>query len=103
MKKTAVITGITGQDGSYLCEQLLDKGYEVHGVIRRSSTFNTARIEHLYTRIEDPNPKIHLHYIDTLDSLHLLGLFEKIVPTEIYNLAALSHVAQSFDQPEYSA
>jgi GDPmannose 4,6-dehydratase len=103
MKKTAVITGITGQDGSYLCEQLLDKGYEVHGVIRRSSTFNTARIDHLYTRIEDPNPKIHLHYIDTLDSLHLLGLFEKIVPTEIYNLAALSHVAQSFDQPEYSA
>lgn len=103
MKKTAVITGITGQDGSYLCEQLLDRGYEVHGVIRRSSTFNTARIEHLYTRTEDPNPKIYLHYIDTLDSLHLLGLFEKIVPTEIYNLAALSHVAQSFDQPEYSA
>jgi len=103
MAKTAVITGITGQDGSYLCEQLLSRGYEVHGVIRRSSTFNTARIEHLYTRIEDPNPKIHLHYIDTLDSLHLLGLFEKIVPDEIYNLAALSHVAQSFDQPEYSA
>ena len=103
MKKTAVITGITGQDGSYLCEQLLEKGYEVHGVIRRSSTFNTARIDHLYTRIEDPNPKIHLHYIDTLDSLHLLSLFERISPDEIYNLAALSHVAQSFDQPEYSA
>jgi GDPmannose 4,6-dehydratase len=103
MKKTAVITGITGQDGSYLCEQLLEKGYEVHGVIRRSSTFNTARIDHLYTRTEDPNPKIHLHYIDTLDSLHLLSLFDRIAPDEIYNLAALSHVAQSFDQPEYSA
>ncbi len=101
--KIALITGITGQDGSYLAEQLLDKGYEVHGLIRRSSTFNTSRIEHLYQSTENPVQKIHLHYIDAVDSLHLFGLIEKIQPDEIYNLAALSHVAQSFEQPEYSA
>ncbi len=103
MAKVALITGITGQDGSYLAEQLLARGYEVHGIIRRASTFNTARIEHLYKSVESPDQKIHLHYIDTGDALHLFSLMEKIQPDELYNLAALSHVAQSFEQPEYSA
>lgn len=102
MSKVALITGITGQDGSYLAEQLLEKGYEVHGLVRRASTFNTARLENLYQSTEDLQ-KIHLHYIDAVDSLHLFNLIERIAPDEIYNLMALSHVAQSFDQPEYAA
>jgi GDPmannose 4,6-dehydratase len=102
MGKKALITGITGQDGSYLAEQLVEKGYEVHGLVRRASTFNTSRLENLYRSTED-NQKIHIHYIDAFDSLHLFSLIEKIAPNEIYNLMALSHVAQSFDQPEYSA
>jgi GDPmannose 4,6-dehydratase len=102
LSKVALITGITGQDGSYLAEQLLEKGYEVHGLVRRASTFNTARLENLYQSTEDLQ-KIHLHYIDAVDSLHLFNLIERIAPDEIYNLMALSHVAQSFDQPEYAA
>ena len=102
MNKVALITGITGQDGSYLAEQLLDKGYEVHGLVRRASTFNTARLENLYRSTEETQ-KIQIHYIDAFDSLHLFNLIERISPDEIYNLMALSHVAQSFDQPEYSA
>jgi GDPmannose 4,6-dehydratase len=100
--KVALITGITGQDGSYLAEQLLDMGYEVHGFVRRASTFNTSRLDSLYRSTEDPQ-EIHLHYIDTFDSLHMHNLIERISPNEIYNLMALSHVAQSFDQPEYAA
>lgn len=100
MKKTALITGITGQDGSYLAEQLLEKGYEVHGLVRRSSTFNTSRLENLYRSTEEPQ-RINIHYIDAFESLHLYALIEKISPDEIYNLMALSHVGQSFDQPEY--
>ncbi len=102
MGKVALITGITGQDGSYLAEQLLEKGYEVHGLVRRSSTFNTSRLDSLYRSTEEPQ-KIQLHYIDTFDSLHMYSLIERISPNEIYNLMALSHVAQSFDQPEYAA
>ena len=102
MDKVALITGITGQDGSYLAEQLLDMGYEVHGLVRRASTFNTSRLDSLYRSTEDPQ-EIHLHYIDTFDSLHMHNLIERISPNEIYNLMALSHVAQSFDQPEYAA
>lgn len=101
MSKIALITGITGQDGSYLAEQLSDKGYEVHGLVRRASTFNTARLENLYRSTEETQ-KIHIHYIDGFDSLHLFNLIEQTKPTEIYNLMAMSHVAQSFDQPEYS-
>ena len=102
MKKVALITGITGQDGSYLAEQLLAKGYEVHGLLRRSSTFNTARLGDLY-RSTELGQKITLHYADSVDSLHLYQIINEVCPTEIYNLAALSHVAQSFDQPEYAA
>ncbi len=102
MSKVALITGITGQDGSYLAEQLLEKGYEVHGLVRRASTFNTARLENLYRSTEEAQT-IHIHYIDAFDSLHLFSLIERIRPNEIYNLMALSHVAQSFDQPEYTA
>lgn len=101
--KTALITGLTGQDGSYLAELLLHKGYQVHGIVRRASTFNTARIEHLYKSTESTDKLLHIHYVDTIDSLHLYSLIEKVFPDEIYNLAALSHVAQSFDQPEYVA
>lgn len=102
MGKIALITGITGQDGSYLAEQLVEKGYEVHGLVRRASTFNTARLENLY-RSTEITQKIHIHYIDAFDSLRLFNLIESVSPDEIYNLMALSHVAQSFDQPEYSA
>lgn len=98
----ALITGITGQDGSYLAEQLLEKGYEVHGLVRRASTFNTSRLDSIYRSTEDVQ-RVKLHYVDAVDSLHLYQLIEKIEPNEIYNLAALSHVAQSFDQPEYTA
>ena len=100
--KRALITGVTGQDGSYLAEQLASKGYEVHGLVRRASTFNTARIDSLY-RSTELEQKLNIHYIDSVDSLHLYQLIETIQPEEIYNLAALSHVAQSFDQPEYAA
>lgn len=105
--KKALITGITGQDGSYLAELLISKGYEVHGIIRRSSSFNTGRIEHLYMDdlIEDMHKgrKIYLHYGDLTDSSNLISLVKQIEPDEIYNLAAQSHVKVSFDSPEYTA
>jgi GDPmannose 4,6-dehydratase len=101
-KKTAFITGITGQDGSYLAELLLAKGYIVHGLIRRASTFNTQRIEHLYTDPHDPGAKLFLHYGDLTDGSRLSTLLAEIQPTEIYNLAAQSHVRVSFDEPEYT-
>ncbi len=107
MCKVALITGITGQDGSYLAEFLLEKGYEVHGIIRRSSSFNTERIEHLYIEelIRDMHikRKVHLHYGDMTDSTNLIRLIREIQPDEIYNLAAMSHVKFSFEVPEYTA
>lgn len=107
MKKIALITGITGQDGSYLAELLLEKEYEVHGLIRRSSSFNTERIEHLYMNdlIEDMHKKrnFYLHYADMTDSMSITRLIREIKPTEIYNLAAQSHVQVSFEVPEYTA
>ena len=103
MSKKALITGITGQDGSYLAELLLDKGYEVHGIIRRSSSFNTGRIDHLYNNPEISGNKLFLHYGDLTDTSNLNRLLEKIVPDEIYNLAAQSHVKVSFEVPEYTA
>ncbi|WP_302366770.1 GDP-mannose 4,6-dehydratase [Brachyspira aalborgi] len=101
--KKALITGITGQDGSYLAELLLEKGYEVHGIIRRSSSFNTGRIEHLYQDFHVNDVRVFLHYGDLADSSALSRLLEKIQPDEIYNLAAQSHVRVSFDIPEYTA
>ena len=101
--KRALITGITGQDGSYLTELLLDKGYEVHGVIRRSSTFNTGRIDHLYRDPHLDGVRMFLHYGDLTDSSNLSRLIEKIRPDEIYNLGAQSHVQVSFEVPEYTA
>ncbi len=102
--KTALITGITGQDGSYLTELLLDKGYEVHGLIRRSSSFNTQRIEHLlYQGPHEPSSRLTLHYGDMSDGTGLRHVLEKAQPDEVYNLAAQSHVRVSFDQPEYTA
>lgn len=101
--KKALITGITGQDGSYLAELLLEKGYEVHGIIRRSSSFNTGRIEHLYQDFHVNDARVFLHYGDLADSSALSRLLEKIQPDEIYNLAAQSHVRVSFDIPEYTA
>ncbi len=107
MKKTALISGITGQDGSFLAEFLLNKGYEVHGIMRRSSSFNTGRIEHLYLEdwVKDMgNPRrIELHYGDMTDSSSLVRIIQKVRPDEIYNLAAQSHVKVSFDVPEYTA
>jgi len=107
MKKIALITGITGQDGSYLAELLLEKNYEVHGIIRRSSSFNTGRIEHLYIDevLKDMhiNRKLILHYGDMTDSTNLIRLIREIKPDEIYNLAAMSHVKVSFEVPEYTA
>ncbi len=100
--KKALITGITGQDGSYLAEFLLSLGYEVHGLIRRSSSFNTERIEHIYTDFHDPGARVFLHYGDLSDSSQLTNLIYKIRPDEIYHLAAQSHVRVSFDMPEYS-
>ena len=102
-KKCAFITGITGQDGSYLCELLLSKGYEVHGLIRRSSSFNTGRIDHLYQDRHEENVRLFLHYGDLTDSSNLNRLLEKIAPDEIYNLGAQSHVKVSFEVPEYTA
>lgn len=101
-RKRAIITGITGQDGSYLAELLLDKGYEVHGLIRRSSTFNTARIDHLYIDPHDPEARLFLHYADLTDGSRLVTLLERIAPHEVYHLAAQSHVRVSFDEPEYT-
>lgn len=101
--KKALITGITGQDGSYLTELLMAKGYEVHGIIRRASTFNTHRIDHLYQDQLEGHPQMFLHYGDMTDSSNLNRLIEKIEPAEIYNLAAQSHVQVSFEVPEYTA
>lgn len=103
MSKKALITGITGQDGSYLAELLLEKGYEVHGIIRRASTFNTHRIDHLYKDRHNKDVHMFLHYGDMTDSSNLNRLLEKIEPDEIYNLAAQSHVKVSFEVPEYTA
>ncbi len=102
MAKVALITGITGQDGSYLAELLLEKGYEVHGLIRRSSSFNTGRIDHLYSDPHIHGTKLFLHYGDLADGSNLNRLLEKIHPSEVYNLAAQSHVRVSFDTPEYT-
>ncbi|NCX17086.1 MAG: NAD-dependent epimerase/dehydratase family protein, partial [Actinobacteria bacterium] len=100
--RVAFITGITGQDGSYLAEFLLGKGYEVHGLIRRSSSFNTGRIDHIYQDPHDPNPKLFLHYGDLLDGVGLTNLIREIQPDEVYNLAAQSHVMVSFTMPQYT-
>jgi len=102
MSKRALITGITGQDGSYMAELLLSKNYEVHGLIRRSSTFNTERIDDIYTDPHDPNAKLFLHYGDITDSGQLTNLIYNIQPDEIYHLAAQSHVRVSFDMPEFT-
>jgi len=99
--KVALITGITGQDGSYLAELLLGKGYEVHGIKRRSSLFNTDRIDHLYQDPHDPNQRLKLHYGDLSDAMNLTRIIQECQPDEIYNLGAMSHVAVSFDTPEY--
>jgi GDPmannose 4,6-dehydratase len=100
--KVALITGITGQDGSYLAEFLLSKGYEVHGIIRRSSSFNTGRIDHIYQDPHDKNPKLILHYGDMSDGVGLTNLVREIKPNEVYNLAAQSHVQVSFTMPQYT-
>ncbi|WP_315761212.1 GDP-mannose 4,6-dehydratase [Sphingomonas sp. Y38-1Y] len=102
-RKTALITGITGQDGSYLAELLLEKGYTVHGVMRRASSFNTERIDHIYQDPHDPDPRLHLHYGDLTDATNLIRIVQETQPDEIYNLAAQSHVHVSFDKPEYTA
>jgi GDPmannose 4,6-dehydratase len=101
MTRIALVTGITGQDGSYLAELLLSKGYEVHGIVRRSSLFNTDRIDHLHVG-EAPNPQFHLHYGDLSDAGALRNLLDDVQPDEVYNLGAQSHVRVSFDQPEYT-
>ena len=103
MSKVALITGITGQDGAYLAEFLLKKGYVVHGLKRRTSLFNTDRIDHIYEDPHNPNPKFFLHFGDMTDSTNLIRLVKEIMPDEIYNLAAMSHVRVSFDIPEYVA
>lgn len=103
MTKVALITGVTGQDGAYLTEFLLDKGYEVHGIRRRSSLFNTERIDHLYQDPHEANCRFFLHYADMTDSSSLLRVIQQVQPDEIYNLAAQSHVAVSFEEPEYTA
>lgn len=101
--RRALITGITGQDGSYLAEFLLALGYEVHGIVRRSSTFNTDRLEHIYVDPHDPSARLFLHYGDMADGTGLRRILEKVQPDEVYHLAAQSHVRVSFDQPEYTA
>ena len=101
--KTALITGITGQDGSYLAELLLEKGYEVHGIKRRASSFNTKRIDHLYVDLHENNVKFKLHYGDLTDSTNVIRIIQEVQPDEIYNLGAMSHVKVSFDSPEYVA
>ncbi|HEX5322981.1 MAG TPA: GDP-mannose 4,6-dehydratase [Capsulimonadaceae bacterium] len=102
MNKVALITGVTGQDGSYLCELLLDKGYRVHAIIRRSSSFNTGRIEHLYVDPHTPNARLFLHYGDLTDGSSLRRILEEVTPNEVYNLGAQSHVKVSFDEPIYT-
>ena len=102
MNKKALITGITGQDGSYMAELLLEKGYEVHGLIRRASTFNTGRIDHLYTDPHEQGTRLHLHYADLTEGSRLVTLLSSIAPDEVYNLGAQSHVRVSFDEPEYT-
>jgi GDPmannose 4,6-dehydratase len=101
--KKALITGITGQDGSYLAELLLDKGYEVHGIVRRSSTFNTDRIDHIFVDLHEPDARLFTHYGDLSDGTGLRRILELVQPDEVYNLAAQSHVGVSFHQPEYTA
>ena len=101
-RKVALITGVTGQDGSYLAELLLNKGYEVHGLIRRSSTFNTSRIDHIYQDPHETDPKLFLHYGDLIDGVGLTNLVREIQPTEVYNLGAQSHVQVSFTMPQYT-
>ena len=101
--KIALITGVTGQDGSYLAEFLLEKGYEVHGIKRRSSLFNTQRVDHLYQDVHENDPKFFLHHGDLTDSSSLLRIIQEVQPCEIYNLDAQSHVAVSFEEPEYTA
>ncbi|GAB0172567.1 GDP-mannose 4,6-dehydratase [Helicobacter trogontum] len=103
MAKVALITGITGQDGAYLAEFLLNKGYEVHGIKRRSSLFNTDRIDHIYQDIHADDVRFHLHYGDLTDSTNLIRIMQVVKPDEVYNLAAMSHVAVSFETPEYTA
>src|SRR3989338_4400675 len=102
-KKVALITGVTGQDGAYLAEYLLGKEYEVHGVKRRSSSFNTGRVDHLYVDPHEPNTRFFLHYGDLTDATNLIRLIQETQPVEIYNLAAQSHVSVSFETPEYTA
>ncbi len=101
--KKALITGITGQDGSYLAEFLLEKGYEVHGIKRRSSLFNTQRIDHIYQDPHEVGARLHLHYGDLTDSSNLTRILAEVQPDEVYNLGAQSHVAVSFESPEYTA
>ena len=103
MNKRALITGVTGQDGSYLAELLLDKGYEVHGIKRRSSSFNTERVDHIYQDQHIDNPKFFLHYGDLTDTSNLTRILQQVQPDEVYNLGAQSHVAVSFESPEYTA
>src|SRR5690625_2284340 len=103
MNKRALITGVTGQDGSYLAESLLAKGYEVHGIKRRSSSFNTDRIDHLYQDPHETDRRFILHYGDLTDSTNLIRIVQQVQPDEIYNLGAQSHVAVSFESPEYTA
>ena len=100
--KRALITGVTGQDGSYLAELLLEKGYEVHGIVRRSSQFSTGRVDHLYQDSHDPTARFFLHYGDLTDGSRLVTLLERVQPDEVYNLAAQSHVRVSFDEPEFT-
>jgi GDPmannose 4,6-dehydratase len=102
-KKVALITGITGQDGSYLAELLLEKGYEVHGIKRRASSFNTSRIDHIYQDPHESKPNLFLHYGDLSDSSNLIRIVKEVQPDEVYNLGAQSHVAVSFESPEYTA
>ena len=102
-RNVALITGVTGQDGAYLADLLLEKGYEVHGVKRRSSSFNTGRIEDIYQDPHETDQRFHLHYGDLVDSTNLIRIVQEVQPTEIYNLAAQSHVAVSFETPEYTA
>ncbi|EDH7617408.1 GDP-mannose 4,6-dehydratase, partial [Salmonella enterica subsp. enterica serovar Mississippi] len=103
MSKVALITGVTGQDGSYLAEFLLEKGYEVHGIKRRASSFNTERVDHIYQDPHSYNPKFHLHYGDLTDASNLTRILQEVQPDEVYNLGAMSHVAVSFESPEYTA
>jgi GDPmannose 4,6-dehydratase len=101
--KKALITGVTGQDGSYLAELLLEKGYEVHGIKRRASSFNTQRVDHIYEDVHIENARFKLHYGDLSDSSNLIRIMQEVEPDEVYNLGAQSHVAVSFEAPEYTA